>query len=209
MLKEKTCQKGDGITDKKDEPGKTDAVPLGGERKAEIAPPQEKKGIAHEVHKMLHPPDREKELEERLARVQAEFENYKKRAAKESEMIRERANADAMMKLIPLVDDFDVAIMHMDKSPHKEFKRGFELIFAKMLDLLKREGVEEMRCLGASFDPYKHDALRVVEGDDGKIVEVIQKGYTLKGNVLRHAKVVVGKGKGEKKEEEIGCEEVD
>jgi len=183
-----------------------DPVPLGGEKKVELTPPQEKKGIAHEVHKMLNPPDREKELEERLARIQAEFENYKKRVAKESEMAREKANADAMLKLLPLVDDFDVAIMHMDNSPHKEFKRGVELIFAKMLDTLKREGVEEMNCLGQSFDPYRHDAIRVVDGDDGKVIEVIQKGYTLKGRVLRHAKVTVGK---ETKKEEEGCDEVD
>jgi molecular chaperone GrpE len=165
------------------------------------------KPLPHEEHKMLQAPGREKELEERLARMQAEFENYKKRAAKENEMVREKANADAMLKLLPTVDDFDVAIMHMDSSPHKEFKRGVELIFAKLLDLLKKEGVEEMRCLGQSFDPYKHDAIRAVDGEDGKIIEVIQKGYSLKGNVLRHAKVTVGNGK--KKEVEIGCEEVD
>ena len=209
MLKQinNTCLKGDGITDKKmDAEGKTGPTPLGSEKRTELAPPEEKKGIAHEVQKMLHAPNREKELEERLARTQAEFENYKKRVAKESEMVREKANADAMLKLLPFVDDFDAAIMHMDDSPHKEFKRGIELIFAKMLDLLKKEGVLEMKCLGQSFDPYNHDAIRVVDGADGKVVEVIQKGYTLKGRVLRHAKVTVGKGKEEKEE---GCDEVD
>ena len=183
---------------------KEEAIAIGGEKKTEISPPPEKKAvgapeqkkeIAHEEHKMLHPPGREKELEERLIRLQAEFENYKKRAARESEMIRERASAQAMLKLLPVVDDFDMAIAHIDKSPHKEFKRGIELIYSKMLDTLKREGVEEMKCLGTSFDPYKHDALRAGAGDEGRIIEVIQKGYTLKGNVLRHAKVVVGKGK--------------
>jgi len=110
-------------------------------------------------------------------------------------MLREKAAADAMLKLLPIIDDFDMAIMHMEKSAHREFRHGIELIYVKLLDTLKREGVEEMKCLGQSFDPYKHDALRAAEGEEGRIIEVIQKGYTLKGNVLRHAKVAVGKGK--------------
>ncbi len=151
---------------------------------------------------MLPGPERVAELEERLARLQAEFENYKKRAARENEMLREKAAADAMLKLLPVVDDFDMAIAHMDKSAHKDFRHGIELIYAKMLEMLKREGVEEMRCLGESFDPYRHDALRASEGEDGKVIEVIQKGYTYRGKVLRHAKVAVGRGKnGEKKKD--------
>lgn len=145
--------------------------------------------------KKLPDPDRVKELEERLARLQAEFENYKKRAAREQDMLRENAAADAMLKLLPVIDDFEVALTHMGKGPHKDFQHGMELIYVKLLDLMKKEGVTEMKCLGESFDPYKHDAIRATEGEEGKIVEVIQKGYMLKGKVLRHAKVAVGKGK--------------
>ena len=190
-----------GYTDKKPQtPGGTG-----------IAPPEEKKALAHEEEKMLGGAERPKEikapeeakllesaareLEERLLRLQAEFENYKKRAERENEMLRDKAAADAMLKLLPIVDDFDMAMAHMDKSPHKEFKRGMELIYAKLLETLRKEGVEEMRALGESFDPYKHDALRQAEGDEGKVVEVVQKGYLLKGKVLRHAKVAVGKRK--------------
>jgi molecular chaperone GrpE len=93
------------------------------------------------------------------------------------------------------VDEFEIAMSHMDKASHKDFKQGMELIFSKMLDLLKKEGVEPMAALGESFDPYKHDAIRQGEGPEGKVIEVVQKGYTYKGRVLRHAKVVVGKGK--------------
>jgi len=138
--------------------------------------------------------EKTRELEDKLLRLHAEFDNYKKRAAKENEMIREAAVADAMLKLLPLVDDFGAAMEHIDKSTHKEFGHGIELIYAKMLDLLKREGIEEMKALGASFDPYVHDALRQGDGPEGKIIEVIQKGYMFRGKVLRHAKVVVGKG---------------
>jgi molecular chaperone GrpE len=108
-------------------------------------------------------------------------------------MIKEKANADAMLKLLSVVDEFDGAIAHIDKASPKEFKHGIELIYAKLLDMLKKEGVHEMKTKGENFDPFKHDAIRQAEGDDGKVVEVIQKGYYINGKILRHAKVVVGK----------------
>lgn len=146
---------------------------------------------------MLPDPGRVGELEERLARLQAEFENYKKRAVRENEMLRDKAAADAMLRLLPIVDDFDMAIAHMDKSQHEDFRHGVEMIYAKLLDMLRKEGVVEMKALGEGFDPYKHDALRTTEGENGKIVEIIQKGYVIRGRVLRHAKVAVGRGKNE------------
>ena len=215
MLKIKDSNQGGHTDDRKKEAEAKSAEKKGelgpAEAKIELAAPHEKKELGHEEHKMLHAPGREKELEERLIRLQAEFENYKKRVAKENEMMREKAAADAMLKLLSIMDDFDMAIAHMDKAPHKEFKHGVELIYAKLLDTLKKEGVVEMKAVGESFDPYMHDALRTAEGKEGKIVEVVQKGYFFRGKVLRHAKVAVGK-EGETKEkdvEERGCEEVD
>jgi molecular chaperone GrpE len=183
---------------------KETAKELAGEKHAELPKAEERKQIDHAEGKKLPDPNRVKELEEKLTRLQAEFENYKKRAARENEMLREKAAADAMLKLLPVVDDFDMAIAHIDKSAHKEFRHGIELIYVKLLDTLKREGVEEMKCLGQSFDPYKHDALRATDGEEGRIVEIIQKGYTLRGNVLRHAKVAVGKGKEAKEDGKQG-----
>ncbi len=144
---------------------------------------------------MLRSPAREKELEEALVRLQAEFENYKKRAARENEQAGEKATAESALKILPVFDDFDIALAYMGKSPHKEFAHGMELIYAKLRDVLKKEGVEEMKCLGESFDPYKHDALRTADGEEGKIIEVVQKGYLFRGKVLRHAKVAVGNGR--------------
>jgi molecular chaperone GrpE len=168
----------------------------GGGKKAELAPPEPKKELPHGEHKAVADASAEaKELRERLMRLQAEFENYKKRAARENDALRENASADVLMRLLPVVDDFDAAIAHMDRSPHKEFRHGIELIYVKLLDLLRKEGVQEMKCLGESFDPYKHDALRQADGEEGKVVEVIQKGYAFRGKVLRHAKVAVGKEK--------------
>jgi len=177
-----------------------------GEKK--LPPHEEAKLVGHEEPKELNAPPEEKllesgtkakELEDRLLRLQAEFENYKKRMAKENDFVRETASADVLLKLLPIVDEFELAMAHMDHSPHKEFKLGMELIFSKLIDLVKKEGIEEMKALGQTFDPYKHDALRQGDGDEGKIVEVIQKGYSYRGKILRHAKVVVGKGKEDKK----------
>ncbi len=130
-----------------------------------------------------------------LYRKAAEFENYKKRAARENDMMREAAGADMMLKVLPIVDEFEIALSHMGHAPAKEFKHGMELIYSKLKDLLRTEGVEEMKAEGERFDPYKHDALRQDEGEDGKVIEVVVKGYTMRGKVLRHAKVVVGKAK--------------
>jgi len=173
---------------------KNEPVKLGTEKKEALGAPEEKMLVGHEEHKEL-PANREKELEERILRLQAEFENYKKRAAKENAQVREFAAADILLKLLPVVDEFEIAMAHVDKSPHKEFKHGMELIYVKLRDMLKKEGVEEMKALGEMFDPYRHDGIRQGEGEEGKIVDVIQKGYALRGKVLRHAKVVVGKKK--------------
>lgn len=183
-------------TDKKHHGGKeakTELPPKG--KEAELPAPEEKKQIPHEEGKLLHGPERVRELEERVLRLQAEFENYKKRAEKENDSVRENATAEVMLRLLPIVDDFGAAMEHAGKSPQKDFFHGVELIYAKLIDLLRREGVHEMKCLGEGFDPYRHDALRQAEGEQGKIVEVIQKGYIYKGKVLRHAKVAVGAGK--------------
>jgi molecular chaperone GrpE len=159
---------------------------------AEKLAPPEQKG----QDQLGDPESRVNELQERLLRLQADFENYKKRTVRENEMLRESASAEMMLKILPIVDEFEIAISHMDHASAKDFKQGMEMIYAKLNDLLRKEGVEEMKALGESFDPYKHDALRQGDGEEGKITEVVLKGYYFKGKVLRHAKVVVGKGKG-------------
>ncbi len=181
-------------------------IPEPGKKEA-LSAPEAVRLVSHEAGKLLGKTvlpgaqpeagqsQKIKELEERLMRLQAEFENYQKRAARENEMVRQNASADVILKLLPVVDEFDIAMSHVDKASHKDFKQGMEMIYSKLLDLLKKEGVEPSDALGERFDPYRHDAIRQGEGEAGKIVEVIQKGYSYKGKILRHAKVVVGRGK--------------
>ncbi|MBI5227106.1 nucleotide exchange factor GrpE [Candidatus Micrarchaeota archaeon] len=183
-----------------------DKKTIGNQKFDELKAPPEEKLVEHEKQDLLeeksgtHEKDQKlKELADRMLRMQADFENYKKRTAKENESMREFANVDLLLKLLTIVDDFEIALDHVEQSKSKEFKTGMELLYAKFLDLLKKEGVDGMKVAGEKFDPYKHEALRQGEGEEGKIVEVMQKGYLFRGKVLRHAKVVVGMGQGEKK----------
>ncbi len=150
--------------------------------------------VEHKDVKELEGPKKIKDLEDQILRLRADFENYKKRTEKENVALRESSKADMLNKILPIVDELEIAFSHMESASDKEFKHGMELIYSKLSDLLKKEGVFEMKALGETFDPYRHDAIRQGEGEEGKIIEIVQKGYLLNGKILRHAKVVVGKG---------------
>jgi len=187
----------------------------GSEKKVEIAEPEKPEQIPHEEPKLIKESagQRITDLENQLRRIQAEFENYKKRTDKEREMLRASGSAMMVMQLLPILDEMEVAVNSIHHNAGaKEVKAGMEMLYTKFVSLLNKEGVTEMKALGESFDPYKHEALRTVEGDDeGKVVEVMKKGYLYKGSVLRHAMVVVSRkkdvpgkaeeGKSEEKEE--------
>ncbi len=139
--------------------------------------------------------ERIKELEDKVLRLQAEMENIKKRSEKENIRVRESAGSDVILTLLPVIDEFSIAMQHAEKSTDKEFRHGMGMVHDKLLGSLQQMGLQEMKCSGEQFDPYKHDAVREEEGKEGKILEVVQKGYYFRGNILRHAKVVVGKKK--------------
>jgi len=137
------------------------------------------------------------DLEDQMKRLQAEFENYKKRTAKEKEALAAIGSASTILKLLPVLDEMEVAMAAMthDESA-KSMRHGVEMLHRKLLAVLEKEGLAEMRALGESFDPYRHEALRTVDGkEEGKVAEVMKKGYLFKGNILRHAMVVVTKKK--------------
>jgi molecular chaperone GrpE len=181
-----------------------DLMEISSEKKEEIEPPEKKEKIAHEDQKLVGSIEqRITELENQLKRVQAEFENYKKRTDREREMLLMAGSAGMIEKLLPVVGDMEVAIDAIHhKASAKEIKEGMEMLYKKFHSLLEKEGLSEMNLENQLFDPYMHEAIRRVEGDtDGKIVEVLKKGYLFKGNVLRHAMVVVSKKKEEVKKE--------
>lgn len=125
-------------------------------------------------------------------RIQAEFENYKKRTARERDELIKCANERLLVDLLVIYDDFERAIS--SKCTAEEFRDGVSKIHDNLSSLLQDYGVKEMPSDG-DFDPRYHEALAVGEGMDGKIIETYQKGYFLGQKVLRCSKVKVGKSK--------------
>lgn len=129
-----------------------------------------------------------------LRRLQAEFDNYRKRVVKEQTDLAEMGAMPVARRLLEVLDDFELALMAADEThDFEKFVKGVELVYAKLADALKAEGLERMRAEGASFDPELHEALMQTGEGDGElvVVDVLRPGYTLKGRVLRPAGVRV------------------
>jgi molecular chaperone GrpE len=141
-------------------------------------------------------PDRASEYLEDLRRLKAEFENYRKRVGKEQTRALEMAAAPTMAKLLEVLDEFELALMAADRSPDFErFVRGVEMVYAKLTDVLRSEGLERIDAEGKPFDPSRHEALLQSEDGEGEpyVADVLRTGYTLKGRVLRPAGVKVAR----------------
>ncbi len=133
-------------------------------------------------------------LVDRMARMQAEFDNARKRAAKEQQDYRDYALSDTIKALIPVLDSFDRALR---SSPEKsEFHMGVELIHKQLQDALTRLGVQVIAAKGEQFDPRFHEAIEMVdteEARDNEVLEELQHGYKLKERLLRPAMVRVAR----------------
>jgi molecular chaperone GrpE len=137
--------------------------------------------------------------EERLIRLAAEFENYKKRTRREWDLLKNQANADLLTEILGILDDLDRAFEHSGDSI-EHFRDGIALIHSSLLDLLRLNGLKEIEALGEAFDPQYHEAVAEMHSDEvesGFVAEVVLKGYMLNDQVLRPARVVVSKGSGE------------
>lgn len=134
---------------------------------------------------------------DRYLRLFAEFENYKKRTGKERIELFKTASQDVMVSLLPVLDDFDRALIEIEKSDDDGLFKGVELISNKLRETLRAKGLEMIKVeQGDAFNADDHDAVTQIPApsDDlkGKIIDVIEKGYTLGEKVIRHPKVVVG-----------------
>ncbi len=136
-------------------------------------------------------------------RAQADFLNFKKRAEQErSETVR-FGNAMLILSLLPVLDDLERALDSVPEDlAEVSWVDGIGLIYRKFKAVLDEHGVSEIKALGEPFDPHLHESMLLGEGEEGKVVEEIQKGYILHDRVIRPTKVKVGKGK-----EEISTEE--
>ena len=141
-----------------------------------------------------------KEANDKFLRLYSEFDNFRKRTAKEKVDIIKTAGEDIIKELLPILDDFERAIENNTKFDKIEdlepIKEGFKLIHHKLLHNLKSKGLEAIDAMGEKFDVDKHEALTQVpvpnEEDKGKIIDVMEKGYKLHDKVIRFPKVVVG-----------------
>lgn len=134
-------------------------------------------------------------LLDRLARLQAEFDNYRKRAARENDDFRQYAVGDAARNLIPVIDNFALALKNTSGSP-EDFRKGVELINKQLQDVLHRLKVERVPAQGEPFDPRVHEAIEMVESNevpDNHVLEELQPGYRIKERLLRPAMVRVAK----------------
>ena len=145
----------------------------------------------------------EQELKELLQRTQANFENYRKQMEKRMEEIKQMAGKDILMQLLPLIDQFQLALQSMnERTSPKDLMKGMELIYAQLNALLEQNNVQPIPTESVAFDPYYHEALMKVESHlpENTILEEFQKGYVLQGKVLRHARVKLSAGQKNKTE---------
>src|SRR4051794_4671175 len=126
-------------------------------------------------------------------RLQADFENYRKRIVREQTMLVERAAEGLLEQLLPVVDSFELAVRNLESGDVDEkVSKGIELVYAELVSVLERAGLERIEAKGTPFDPNEHEAVIQDDGDGEPYVDdVLRTGWKLKGRVLRPAMVKV------------------
>ncbi len=137
------------------------------------------------------------DLKDKHIRLQAEFDNYRKRTLKERMDLMKTAGESLLVGILPVIDDFDRAMQLLDNvEEENHVKEGVKLIYNKFQDFLKQNGVKEIEAKEKDFDTDLHEAITTfpapTEELKGKIIDVVQKGYYLHDKVIRHSKVVIG-----------------
>ncbi len=161
------------------------------------APKKEKKGLFgkakdNEKEKLK---EQVSELNDRLLRQMAEFENFRKRSDKEKDSMYENGAKSVIEKLLPIVDNFERGMGTLtDEDKETAFAKGMEMIYKQLMDELDKMDVKPIDAAGKEFDPNLHNAVMHVDDDslgENVVVEELQKGYTYRGNVVRHSMVKV------------------
>ena len=163
----------------------------------EKAPKKEKKGLFgkakdNEKEKLK---EQVSELNDRLLRQMAEFENFRKRSDKEKDSMYENGARSVIEKLLPIVDNFERGMGTLtDEDKETAFAKGMEMIYKQLMDELDKMDVKPIDAAGKEFDPNLHNAVMHVDDDslgENVVVEELQKGYTYRGNAVRHSMVKV------------------
>lgn len=158
---------------------------------------EESKELKNKSEQTAKKSDEAAQLNDRLLRLGAEFENYKKRVQREREDLIKYAGESFLMELLSIVDNFERAFQAADTTQDfKVLHQGVEMILKEVENFLKEKGVKKMNTVGGQFDPHKHEAVEQVvcaDKPDNIIVEELQAGYELNGRVIRPAKVKVNR----------------
>ena len=147
--------------------------------------------FADQIQKLLA---ENKDLMNTLVRRQADFENYRKRIEKERQQDRHRGVEALIEKILPVLDAFEQALARTNGESAPEFRKGFELIYRQMVDILGKQGLKRIESAGQEFNPHFHHAIQRVETTeqrDGTVLEELQPGYLFHDRVLRPAMVRV------------------
>lgn len=145
---------------------------------------EEQDGVSSEIN----------DLQTKLVRLQADFQNYKKRVEKEKDDLVSIGVVSIANEILPVIDNFERALEHEGDSA--SFKEGMELIYEGLKNALKAKGIVELKALGEDFNPDFHQAVSMGHNDEYKenqVIEVLLKGYEYNGKVIRHAMVIVNK----------------
>lgn len=154
------------------------------EESQEKAVSEEQDGLSSEIN----------DLQTKLVRLQADFQNYKKRVEKEKDDLVSIGVVSIANEILPVIDNFERALEHEGDSA--SFKEGMELIYEGLKNALKAKGIVELKALGEDFNPDFHQAVSMGHNDEYKenqVIEVLLKGYEYNGKVIRHAMVIVNK----------------
>jgi len=169
------------------------------EKKVETAQNEEvqqeqKENVADSVEELKK---KLEEMSDKYLRLSAEYDNYRKRTLKEKMELTKSAGASVILALLPVIDDFDRALAHLDDAKDLEaIKEGILLIYSKFKEFLSQQGVAEIEATNQEFDTDHHEAITKIpapaEDMKGKVIDTVEKGYMLNDKVIRFAKVVVG-----------------
>jgi molecular chaperone GrpE len=153
---------------------------------------------ANSTDEVTHWEEKWKAAQEQYVRLYAEFENFRKRNAKEKQLLQQTAGQGMVMAVLPLLDDLERALAQPeDPTQYAQFRTGIQLIHQKFIQTLKEKGVEEVEALNQPFDPDRHEAITHIPAtqpeQEGKVLDVIEKGYMMGEQILRFPKVVIGR----------------
>ena len=154
----------------------------------EAGEPSGEEDPANEEERIVEPPEDYLALAQR---IQADFENYRKRAAREAAAAGERAKSGLVRELLPIVDNLERALASAEAG-EQHLAEGVRLVHAELIAVLERNGIQQFDPAGDKFDPSEHEALSVRnDGEPGVVLEVVERGYRANGTILRPARVVV------------------